>query len=171
MNDYITISLSKYGKNKGKFEAVISTEDAILAESNWCVSVSKYTNYALRKNDRNKKPNLISLHREVMKRMLGHDIPDGMEIDHIDGNGLNCARPNLRLATKSQNGVNRGKNKNNTSGYKGVQWSKQKNKWMATIWVKDKSEYIGYFDTRELAYEAYCQKAKELHGEFANLGD
>jgi len=50
-------------------------------------------------------------------------------IDHIDGNGLNNQKKNLRSATRSENGTNRRKPKNNTSGIKGVYWKKDEQRW------------------------------------------
>ncbi len=92
----------------------------------------------------------------------------GFEIDHIDGNGLNNQRANLRICTSSQNHMNKGKQKNNTSGFKGV--SASHGKFMATI-TKGAgiSRYIGTYDTAEEAAKAYNEAAKIYHGEFARL--
>lgn len=103
----------------------------------------------------------VQLHRLIM------DAPDGVEVDHKDGNGLNCQRANLRLATRSQNQWNRGKQANNTSGYKGVYWHKQRDKWHAQIAVNGKRVHLGYFATAEAAAAAYDNAARELHGAFA----
>jgi len=90
-------------------------------------------------------------------------------IDHIDGDGLNNQRNNLRLCTKAQNNINTSSNKNTTSKYKGVSWAKHCNRWRAQI-CKDKvCRYIGYYDTEIEAALAYNNIAKTLHGEFANL--
>ena len=96
------------------------------------------------------------LHRVIMGE------PEGMLIDHIDGNRLNNSRSNLRVCTNQQNGCNRGKTVKNTSGFKGVCWHKRDEKWRATI----NNKHIGCFKTAEKAYEAYCEAAQELHGEF-----
>lgn len=89
------------------------------------------------------------------------------DIDHkneiTDDNKYN----NLRLATKSQNGINHSKNKNNTSGYKGVRWKKDKNKWQAYINKDHKFYHIGYFLILNDAVKARQIKEKELFGEFA----
>ena len=92
------------------------------------------------------------------------------EIDHIDGNKSNNAIENLRPATHSQNAHNAGKRKDNTSGFKGVTWYKPAKKWLARIKFKGKQNHLGYFDTAEQAYAAYCQAANKLHKEFANFG-
>jgi hypothetical protein len=91
--------------------------------------------------------------------------PGCLQIDHIDGNGLNNSFGNLRLATGSQNIANQGKRQDNTSGYKGV--SRHRSKWRAEITVNNSYYYLGLFETPELAHMAYCKAAAELHGEFA----
>lgn len=94
-------------------------------------------------------------------------------IDHIDGNMVNNIFTNLREATQAQNTYNRGKNKNNSTGYKGVfnASPNRTKKFVARIGYNNKCHHIGYYYTAEEAYEAYCEKAKELHGEFFNGGN
>lgn len=92
-------------------------------------------------------------------------------IDHADGDGLNNRRSNLRPASKSQNGANRGKNSNNTSGFKGVSPRKGSLPWMARIGHDGKSVYLGKFPTAEDAARAYNSAALELFGEFAHLNE
>jgi hypothetical protein len=86
-------------------------------------------------------------------------------LDHIDGNKDNNAIENLRLATKSQNNANRGAVRTNKLGLKGVCLDGKKYK--SSIKVNGRSQHIGYYDNPLDAHIAYCQKAKELHGEFA----
>jgi hypothetical protein len=97
------------------------------------------------------------------------DTPQGMYTDHINGNGLDNRKSNLRICTSMQNQYNTGPNSRNTSGYKGVYWSKSNNKWQARIKINKKKVYLGNFKTLEDAYTAYCNKAQEAHGEFARL--
>ena len=106
-------------------------------------------------------------HRIIFLMHRGY-LPD--EIDHIDGNGLNNDIENLRAATRSQNGRNRGAPKHNTSGFKGVSWHKKSNKWRAVIKFGGKQRHLGYLDTPEAAHEAYKAAATKLHKEFANFG-
>lgn len=96
-------------------------------------------------------------------------VSNGEFVDHIDRNGLNNSRSNLRLATKQQNGWNRSMQANNTSGYKGVFYYRRYGKWQAKIACKGKQFYLGYFETPEEAASAYNNAAIELHGEFAWL--
>ena len=92
------------------------------------------------------------------------------EIDHWDGDGFNNTWDNLRNATRSQNQHNRGKQRGNSSGYKGVTYIETANKWRARIMLNNKSIHLGYFDTPELAHLAYCKAADEHHKGFANYG-
>lgn len=89
------------------------------------------------------------------------------DIDHINENKSDNRIRNLRQANRSQNMFNRGKNKNNTSGFKGVAFCKDTGRWRAQISIYGKSVKIGRFDTKEEASRAYLEKAKELRGEFA----
>lgn len=105
-------------------------------------------------------------HRVVYALALGVD-PGTLHIDHIDGDGLNNAPDNLRLATPSENQRNRGAQQNNTSGIKGAWWHKQARKWQAQICLNGHRRHIGIFDTLEAAAAAYERAAEALHGEFA----
>jgi hypothetical protein len=88
------------------------------------------------------------------------------ELDHINGIKNDNRLCNLREVTRSQNMQNCGKYLNNTSGFKGVSWNKQSNKWKAQICISGKHKHLGSFDTPEEASIAYQLAAKELHGEF-----
>jgi hypothetical protein len=90
-------------------------------------------------------------------------------VDHINGNGLDNRRANLREATKRQNGWNRGPNRANTSGFKGVTWNKACRSWQAKITVGGASSYLGLFARAEEAAVAYDAAARDLQGEFAWL--
>lgn len=115
------------------------------------------------KRGENKKPENIYIHRLIM------GTPNGYVTDHINGNKLDNQRDNLRIGTQSQNMMNRGKQKNNTSGYKGVHWNKQHQKWQAVVKFDGKQKHLGYFDNAFLASLAYIKGAKELYGEFSGL--
>jgi len=88
-------------------------------------------------------------------------------IDHIDGNGLNNKIENLRECTQSQNIANSKIGKANTSGFKGVTYRKDTNKWQAAIMLNGKHISLGSYEEKEDAAKAYDNSAKKLRGEFA----
>lgn len=90
-----------------------------------------------------------------------------LDIDHINGNKSDNRICNLRHASRSENMFNRGKNKNNSSGMKGVTFCKGTGRWRAQMMINRKAMTIGRFDSIEEASAAYFEKAKELRGEFA----
>lgn len=108
---------------------------------------------------------------EAIIQLSGQEVPDGYEIDHKDGNKLNCLDENLRICSHSQNGQNRGKNKNNTSGYKGVTWDRACQKWHARVTINNKEINLGNFKEVEDAARAYNVAAIKHFGEFAVLND
>jgi hypothetical protein len=105
----------------------------------------------------------IYMHRVVAGTLVG------MNTDHINRNKLDNRRSNLRVCTGSQNNANMAVRKNNTSGKKGVYWHKKAHKWLAQIWYNKNIVYLGIYDSIDDAYHAYCKKAEELYGEFANI--
>ena len=172
--DYITIPLSKNGtKHNGKYEAIISIEDADLAELCWVASHSRYVIYADRLITIDGKRIKQKLHRVILGRKLGRELLPTEYVDHANGIGTDNRRVNLRLATGSQNQANSRKRNNKASQYKGVSRKKgaKAKQWFAQIRIDNKLIHLGYFLTEEEAYRAYCEKAKELFGEFANFGN
>ena len=107
-------------------------------------------------------------HRVVWEMHYG-EIPEGMLIDHINGDRSDNRIDNLRLCTTRQNAYNRGKTAANKSGFKGVCWHKQKAKWVAQITIDGKNKFLGFFTDPEEAYIAYCEVALTRYGEFARL--
>jgi len=107
------------------------------------------------------------LHRIIM------GFPENREIDHRNLNKLDCRRQNLRICTRSQNMMNRGKQKNNSVGYKGVRKDKRRKRknYRAQITANKKIYYLGSFKKPEAAGAAYRKAAKQLHGKFARVSD
>lgn len=106
------------------------------------------------------------LHRYLM------DAKPGERIDHKDRNGLNCQRENMRLATPSQNNMNRERQANNLSSkYKGVRLYKNSGRWGAQIQNKSGQIYLGLYSTEDEAGAAYNHAAREYFGEFACYND
>lgn len=101
--------------------------------------------------------------------MLHNFLMGKIGVDHIDRNGLNNCRLNLREATQSQNAKNQTKKVNNTSGFKGVFYDKRCNKYEASITVNYKKISAGRFDSKVGAAKKYNELAVKHHGEFAAL--
>ena len=145
---------------------VVSDEDyEELSKHLWHANSGGYAIRAITDLTRKKKQIFMPMHRAILDLPLGN----GLFVDHIDGDKLNNQRANLRICTTAENMRNRRMQCNNTSGFKGV-YVYMETRWRACIGHNDKAIHIGVFDTKEEAYEAYCQAARELHGEFANLG-
>lgn len=106
-----------------------------------------------------------------MHRLLLGLTDSGVHVDHTNRDGLDNRRENLRICSPSENQWNRDKNRNNTSGYKGVSWHNVGGKWMARLQAHGKNHYLGLFTTAAEAHLAYCLAADELHGKFKNYGD
>lgn len=96
-------------------------------------------------------------------------IMEGKMSDHIDRNGLNCQKSNLRPCTNQQNQMNRPGRENSSSTYKGVSWQKKIKKWGAYIRVDYKLIHLGFYVSEIEAAKAYDKKALELFSEFAYL--
>jgi len=101
-------------------------------------------------------------HHTLVWIYFNGDIPEGMEVDHVNRDSRDDRLENLRLATPSQNrGFNKSLRADNTSGFRGV--TRHHGKWRAQI----NETRLGRFDTKEEAAAAYQQAAAELHGAFA----
>lgn len=90
------------------------------------------------------------------------------QVDHINGIKHDNRISNLRGVTNSQNQMNTGLMKSNKSGFKGVYFKKDRNKWQAKITVNKKHIFLGYFDDAESAAKVYQEASDKHHGEFAN---
>jgi len=145
-------------------EAIIDATDASkVAGLNWMARPSVYTSYAYRTDYSGPKKRFIHMHRVIMGDQCD------AEIDHIDGDGLNNRRDNLRVATGSQNNCNMRTRKDNTSGFKGVSWRKSCMKWRAYISLSGEQMHLGYYETPEDAHAAYTEASLNFHGSFGRV--
>ncbi len=117
--------------------------------------------YATRHKSRRDGGGTVRMHRLII------NTSEKEEIDHIDGNGLNNSRSNLRPCTHSQNAHNSGLQRNNRSGFKGVSWDSAKHRWRAEIAINRKHIFLGYFRDPIMAAYAYDDIARKYFGEFA----
>ena len=147
--------------------AVVDDIDADLATRPWHAQKARYSNtfYAVR-NTRNVDGTWTTqgLHQVIAIRMGIAGAPD-----HADGHGLNNRRSNLRPASASQQGANRQRQCNNTSGFKGVTWHKACGKWQAQVMINRKTRFLGLHAAAVGAALAHDRAALEAFGEFAVL--
>lgn len=159
--------------NRKQF-TVVDLVDSDLSQHKWRAAFNpSYSGggkfLAVRSIWQDKTRKTVAIHRVILSRILGRELTKDEIVDHINGDPLDNRRSNLRPATSSQNCINRARRKDNTSGYKGVSWYSPSKKWKAQICVNRETTFLGYFDTPEEAYAAYCEAAKEKHGKYARL--
>ena len=148
------------------YVATIDDDDFDLIRGfRWVVVAGKGLAYATTYSWEADKYISTGMHRMIM----GLKRKDGKTIDHIDGNGLNNCRANLRVCTHSENVKNRKVGSNSSTGVKGVTLCR--GRYRVRIKVDSVRISIGHFDTVEQAFDAYKAAAIRLHGEFACVGD
>jgi len=154
--------------------SVVDPEDADLGSFKWYVKIDQHLRYAARSAGKATPRITIRLHREVMARILGRDMLPCEEVDHIDRDGLNNRRSNLRLASRVQNCQNRRSRVGSASRYLGVSWEASSCKWRARIGYResgtiDRNVSLGRYISEEDAARAYNEAARRLFGDFSNL--
>lgn len=158
---------------QGKICIVDSCDYDTLIKHKWFASsVDKRVWYAQRthnENGRKGKRHCVFIHRAI----LGLVGIKGISIDHIDGDGLNNTRSNLRIVTQSQNLQNSRKHHNNKTGYKGVHIEIRgaSTYYRARIKVEGKTLSLGYFKDKLSAAKSYNEAALKFFGEYAKPND
>lgn len=142
--------------------ALVDDEDyAEFGGYNWqAVPKGNGNYYAKRSHWDGTKESTVLMHRQVT------NCPKGMQVDHIDGNGLNNCRSNLRICTSAQNNTN--SRRSNSKQYRGV-FRYLKNGWRCGIRANGSRIDKYGFTTAEDAARAYDELARRHHGEFARL--
>lgn len=158
----------KYGSVIGNYALVDDADFDWLMQWKWHADNGRHTLYA--------KTHMPPISGGAKKKARMHRILLGITdrnvfTDHIDGNGLNNQRSNIRVCTNYQNVMNKAGTISGTSKYKGVSWSKQTSKWIARIRVKGNKHdtHLGTFVFEDDAALAYNEAAKIHYGEFAYL--
>lgn len=145
------------------YEAIIDSEDADrVGKWSWCAVAYCGSVYAMRRapGGGRRSQRHVRLHHEIMGRKV--------RTDHRNLNTLDCRKENLREATHAQNNMNRGAQRNNALGIKGVRQMAD-GRFIARITANRQTQYLGTFQTAESAQAAYAAAATELHGEFARV--
>jgi len=151
---------------RGKYAIVDPDDYYHMAKRKWHASGNNGSFYAVRSAfTKNGNRYLVSMHRWILK------VPKNVFVDHVNHNGLDNRKANIRPATRAQNSINRTKFKNRTysSKYKGVTLSHGKKSWKAHIQVNGKLLLLGSFDDEVQAAKAYDRAAKKYHRDFAVL--
>ena len=149
---------------KGQFAIVDADDYEKLRHYCWYAKGNGYTFYAARKEKIAGRKKTVSMHRQIMRAE-----PDKV-VDHINGNGLDNRKANLRVVSQEENnwnsarGMGQGKSK-----YKGVRYSSSKGIWRAALCSKGKQIHLGYFKDEAEAAKAYDNAAKLYRGEFARV--
>jgi hypothetical protein len=141
---------------QGKFAIVDDDDYGYLNQWRWHASKQRNSFYAQRtsKPINGERAITIYMHIEIIGRK------EGFEIDHINGEGLDNRRENIRHVTHRQNLQNR--HDETSSEYPGVYWYKRDRKWRAMIWLNGKKRHLGCFTNEQEAFTAYCKAAGEM---------
>lgn len=154
--------MNKIPLTQNKF-ALVDDEDyeRLMAKGSWFFN----GHYAARNLTAPGFSRVLLMHRVVMGALAGQ------EVDHINGDKLDNRKENLRFCTRAENLSNRGAQKNNKTGLKGVSRVKGCNRYKAQIMCEGTIHHLGSFDSPLEAAEAYNKAAVTLHGDFAKVND
>lgn len=139
---------------KGKFAMVDDWNYDWLMQRHWHLAANRY---AARRDGKK----ITYMHRLIL------NVPDGIDVDHINHNELDNREENLRMATTGENCRNQRLQKRSKTGFKGVDWVGGYYGWRARIKLFKKQRLVGRFQSKEEAARAYDEAAIRLHGEFA----
>ena len=143
------------------YEAIVDAEDyEELNKHKWYYSKG----YAIRC-----ARNIKGGQRTILMHRVANQTPDGSQTDHINCDKLDNRKANLRTVTNQQNQMNKGRDKDNSSKYKGVSWHKTNKKWRSRIKANGDHKLLGMFKNEDDAARAYNEAAIKYFGEYAGL--
>ena len=157
--------MKKIPLNHGRFAIVDDKDYERLSQHKWFSYKARYTFYAMRWEKVNGVRTDIQMHREILNLQKG----DGKLSDHKNRNGLDNRKENLRIADRELNGFNCRMKSNNTSGFRGVNWSNSNKAWEAKMKLAGIRIHCGYFKSPELAAKSYDRAATKYRGDNAVL--
>lgn len=145
--------------------ALVDDEDfEMLSKWTWCIGQAGTGYYAKAYNGGGAAAQRFAyMHRIIMDLVPG----DGVEVDHINHDGLDNRRRNLRVCSHKENARNVSIGRANTSGFKGVSWDRSRNKWGASIKVDGRKLHLGRFACLRDAVREYDSAAVRFFGPFA----
>lgn len=149
---------------RGKIAIVDAEDFEWLNQWKWCALKGKYTFYAMRIVEKKGIKFSFLMHREILKLKKG----DKIITDHKNRNGCDNRKNNIRTVTITINNHNSRLQRNNSSGYRGVSWKKDKQKWKAYLMVNNKQVHLGYFTDIKSAALAYDNKVIEIRDMYAS---
>ncbi len=162
--------MRKIPLTRGKVALVDDADYERINQWKWCAT-NPYPGifYATRGVNHDQKIRTVYMHRAI----LGLDSADHRRVDHVNGNGLDNRRCNLRLATTAENAMNQRVQSHTKkhSQYKGVTWRAIRKRWQANIYLGGKTVCLGYFVNEVDAAMAYNEAALYYFGEFARLNE
>jgi hypothetical protein len=145
---------------QGHFAIVDDEDYEWLSKWKWCYGRQYNTNYGYAKRAYRRDGKLISV---TMHRLIANT-PNGCDTDHINGNTLDNRKVNIRVCNRSLNQHNRGKQKNNISGFKGVSFHKKVHKFQTQIQHNGIKYHLGYFSDPREAHDVYLEFQDRMTG-------
>lgn len=160
-DDDVAQGVARISLGRGLFTVIDYADVHLVADYSWFAENRGGNTgwYAVRNARKGEGDRLIRMHQVIVGT-----IPDGLEIDHIDCDGLNNRRGNLRVVDHTLNQRNKRLSERNTSGYVGVSFHKKSGRWRADINVNGRQKSLGTFTDPIDAAAAYDNAVRKYHG-------